>query len=308
MPGLDLRARRRVDLEDRALLGLVEGALDDRDEPVVADLLGVDLVGRAGDLGHLDGAAATAAALLAALLAAAAAGRGAAATALALLGLGHEDVDGRALLDDLLLRGDLAGDLALGVGGRGRGGAEREPGLAQGLLGLAGRLADDAGHGDLAVADGDEDRDLAVLLGGLAGLGRLAHDGAGRALGSTFSLTCGASRSPASVIACSASKAEGLPITSGTSVLLGRKRKSSRASSASSGITIATHHGSHGFWRKTAWLGSSGPVTGGAPPPGILSLSRLTFMPCMPPPATCGPRTIGLDICTPPGPMCRLPL
>jgi hypothetical protein len=130
----------------------------------------------------------------------------------------------------------------------------------------------------------------------------------GVAFGSTFSLTCGASRSPASVIVCSASNADGLPITSGTSVFLGRKRKRSRASSASSGITIATHHGSHGFWRKTAWLGSSGPVIGAAPPPGILSLSRLTFMPCMPPPATCGPRTIGLDICTPPGPMWRLPL
>ena len=87
------------------------------------------------------------------------------------------------------------------------------------------------------------------------------------AFGSTFSLTCGASRSPASVITCSASKADGLPITSGTLVFLGRKRKSSRASRASSGMTIATHQGSHGFWRKTAWLGSSGPVIAGAPAP-----------------------------------------
>ena len=130
----------------------------------------------------------------------------------------------------------------------------------------------------------------------------------GFAFGSTFSLTCGAIRSLASVIACSASNAEALPTTSGTLTFLGRKRKSSSASRASSGMTIATHQGSQGFWRKTAWLGSSGPVMAGAPEPPILRRSRLTFMPCMPPPAICGPRTIGLDMCTPPGPMCRLPL
>ena len=110
----------------------------------------------------------------------------------------------------------------------------------------------------------------------------------------TFSFVCGASLSPASVIAFSASKADFLPTTSGTSTFLGRNRNSSSASSASSGTTIATHHGSHGFWRKTAWVGSSGPVIfGGAWPPGIFSWLRFRFMPRACGPTICGPRTIG---------------
>ena len=131
----------------------------------------------------------------------------------------------------------------------------------------------------------------------------------GGTLPSTFSFVSGASRSPASVISFSASNADFLPTTSGTSAFLGRNRNSSSASSASSGITIATHHGSHGFWRKTAWVGSSGPLTsGGFWAPGILRLLRLRFMPRACGPTICGPRTIGFETCRPPGPRCTLGL
>ena len=50
-------------------------------------------------------------------------------------------------------------------------------------------------------------------------------------------------------------------------------------------MTIATHHGSHGFWRKTAWRRQQrAGHGGGALPPGILSWFRLRFMP-----RSCGP-------------------
>ena len=117
----------------------------------------------------------------------------------------------------------------------------------------------------------------------------------GGTFGSTFSLVPGASFSLASVITFSASKADFLPTTSGTVAFFGRKRNSSSASSSSSGTTIASHHGSHGFWRKTACVGRSG-IAGGAAAPaprlGILSWSRRRFC-CL----SCGPRTRGPRSC-----------
>ena len=83
--------------------------------------------------------------------------------------VGGEDGDRRALLDDLLGRGDLARDLGLGVGRLRRDLADREVRLAEDRVRVGLRLADDVRDLDLAVADGDLDRDLGVLLRLLAG-------------------------------------------------------------------------------------------------------------------------------------------
>ncbi len=133
----------------------------------------------------------------------------------------------------------------------------------------------------------------------------------GGTFGSIFSFVPGASFIFASVITFSASNADFFPTTSGTVAFLGRKRNSSSASRSSSGTTIASHQGSHGFWRKTACVGRSG-IDGGATAPaprlGILSWSSRMFC-CL----SCGPRTRGPRSCgsrrrTPCGPTESPPL
>ena len=72
----------------------------------------------------------------------------------------------------------------------------------------------------------------------------------------------------------------------------------------SSGTTTAIHQGSHGFWRKTTWLGISGAWTaGGACPAGILRSRRLRLTCFICGPRTCGARNCGWRTWIPPGPM-----
>ena len=87
----------------------------------------------------------------------------------------------------------------------------------------------------------------------------------------TFSFGAGASLRSASTSFCSASNVDFEPVTSGTVTLRGRNRNSSTASRISSGRSIMIHQGSHAFWRKTTWLGCSGMLGEGVPPPGTLS-------------------------------------
>ena len=124
------------------------------------------------------------------------------------------------------------------------------------------------------------------------------------AFGSTFVLTSAASRSPASVMLCSASNADGLPTTSGTVTFLGRSRNSIAASRRMSGSTIASHHGSQACWRKIACVGSSGPAGAGCAGPrlGILSWSSRRFFDGTRGWRSRGPRTAPSLSLTPPGP------
>ena len=94
----------------------------------------------------------------------------------------------------------------------------------------------------------------------------------------TFCFVAAESLSSASVSFFSASNVDFAPVTSGTTTFLGRNRNRNSASRISSGTSRATHQGSHGFWRKTTWLGSSGIAAAGAPPPGALSFIRSTFL------------------------------
>ena len=114
----------------------------------------------------------------------------------------------------------------------------------------------------------------------------------------TFSFVVGASLSCALVSFFSASNADLVPVTSGTTTLRGRNRNSSSASRSSSGISTATHQGSHALWRKTTWLGISGICGIGAPVPGLRSFIRSTLRP----PGTAGRVKPGPCMRTPLGP------
>ena len=94
----------------------------------------------------------------------------------------------------------------------------------------------------------------------------------------TFSFVAGASLSSASVSFFSASNVDFAPVTSGTTTFLGRNRNSSSASRISSGTSSATHHGSHAFWRKTTWLGSSGICGAGRAAAGRLELHQVDVL------------------------------
>ena len=70
----------------------------------------------------------------------------------------------------------------------------------------------------------------------------------------------------------SASNADLVPVTSGTTTLRGRNRNSSSARMSRNGISSAIHQGSHALWRNTTWLGISGIDGAGEPPmPGLRS-------------------------------------
>lgn len=125
-------------------------------------------------------------------------------------------------------------------------------------------------------------------------------------LGSTLLSEPGARRSLACVSAVSASNAEVLPTRSGTATLLGESMRSRTTAAATSGMSGASHHGSHGFCRKTAWLGASGPVTMGGAAPGVRRLRRSSWTGRTPPPRSWGARSCGWRNWIPCGPTFRL--
>src|SRR5215208_2684625 len=185
-----LGAAGRLRGEQRAPGRGVEDPLGRRDELVVGELLGEGVDLGAVDRGDHDVLLAATASAASAAARPATGGAGArAALVLRILALalavrvGEEDVDRRALLDDLVLGRDLALDRALGIRRRGRALPHGQVLVAQSGLGVGERHPDHLRHGDLAVADGDQHRHLLTLLRLLAGCRRLADHAAGRRLG-----------------------------------------------------------------------------------------------------------------------------
>jgi hypothetical protein len=106
------------------------------------------------------------------------------------------------------------------------------------------------------------------------------------------------------LVSCfSASNADLVPTTSGTTTFLGMSRSRKAISAASSSTIGTSHHGSHGFWRRMPWEGMSG-ICGAAAPPPPLRLSMLGLRLCWPiwGPCICGPENWGLEMLIPPGP------